>query len=81
MNTKLSQPFFCSLVLRSFLRASSSTTNAVPIYNGFHDLAMRGVNSYNRSSDTSNTYPDRCCFSPFSSAISIHPLDPLRFLL
>jgi hypothetical protein len=38
---EFSQPFFRSLVLRSLLRAPSSTANAISTHNGSNDLSPR----------------------------------------
>lgn len=41
VNAELSQPFFRGLILRSFLRAPSPTTDTIPIYNGSNDPNRR----------------------------------------
>jgi hypothetical protein len=81
MNTQLSQPFLRSLILCCFLRAPSSTTNAVPIYHGPHDLEMSVHPCDQKRHVGSQTHPDWRRLGPLSIATSVHPLDSLRFLL
>ena len=79
MKTHLDQSFFRSLILRSLLCATSSTTDAKAIHDGLHNL-QRYVSPRRQNCNRGTTYPDWCRLGPLSSAISVHPLNKFRFL-